>query len=79
MSTPGNPTPITRQARVAGAVKYRLGDGPMCKVPPGPVEVTLAATDATLTWAVDEGRQSAAVPLHEYQRMLRDRAIVLDA
>lgn len=66
-----------RQAKVAGPVKYRLGDGPMCKVPRGPVEVTLADIDATLTWEVEDNRQSAAIPLHEFRRMVRERAIVM--
>lgn len=67
----------THQGKVTGAVKYRLGDGPMCKVPRGPVEVIVADTDATLSWHVDDKPASAAIPLHEFQRMLRDRAIVL--
>ena len=69
----------TRQAKVTGAVKYRMGDGPMCKIPRGPVEVTVAETDATLSWETEETRQSAAIPMHEFRRMLRSRAIVLQS
>lgn len=64
-------------ANVTGTVKVRMGDGPMFELPNGPVEVTLAPNDVTLSWAQDDTRQAAAVPLVEFQRLLREKAIVM--
>lgn len=69
------PEPTAQAATVVGEVRFRMGDGPMRTVPPGPVALTLTATDATLSWQADDSAQSAAVPLHEYTRMVRDGAI----
>lgn len=67
--------PRTERATVTGEVRFRMGDGPMRTVPPGPVELTLTATDATLSWSAEDTAQTAAVPLHEFTRMVRDGAI----
>ena len=67
----------SKQAKVVGLVRFRMGDGPMCKVPRGSVEVTLAANDATLSWDAGDSKQSAAIPMHEFNRMVREHAIVM--
>lgn len=69
--------PQTEQATVTGEVRFRMGDGPMRTVPPGPVALTLTATDATLSWTTDDTAQTAALPIHEFNRMVRDGALKL--
>lgn len=75
-AAPAQP-PQTAQATVVGEVRFRMGDGPLRTVPLGPVELTLTATDATLSWTAEDTAQTAALPLHEFTRMLRDGAIKL--
>lgn len=68
---------MTRQGHVVGTVHFRLGEGPMCKVPKGPVEVILAPLDATLSWDHGETRQAAAIPMPDFRRLLREGKLVI--
>ena len=68
---------MTRQGQVVGTVHFRLGEGPMCKVPKGPVEVILAPHDATLCWDHGETRQAAAIPMMDFRRLVRERQLLL--
>ncbi len=63
------------QAQVIGEVCYREGDGPLLPIPPGPVEVETTAQDAVISWTDGEVSGTAALPLANYQRYVRDGAI----
>lgn len=65
-------------ADIKGIVEYRLGDGPLCSVPQGPVEIETGATDVTLSWGNADTRQSAAIPASDFSRYVADKAIVID-
>ena len=64
-------------AEVRGTVEYRLGDGPLCSVPKGPVEVETAGNDVTLSWTNGETRQSTAIPASDFSRYVASKAIVI--
>jgi hypothetical protein len=64
-------------ADVKGIVEYRLGDGPLCSVPQGPVEIETGASDVTLSWGSAEARQSAAIPAGDFSRYVADKVIVI--
>jgi hypothetical protein len=65
-------------ADIRGTVEYRLGDGPLCSVPKGPVEVDASASDVTLSWGSGQTRQSAAIPASDFSRYVASKAIVID-
>lgn len=67
----------TATAEIKGIVEYRLGDGPLCSVPQGPVEVETGANDVTLSWGNADTRQSAAIPASDFSRYVTDKAIVI--
>lgn len=67
---------MTHTATVQGVVQYRIGEGPVCKVPYGPVEVEVSDMDVTLSWEADDTRQSAAMPRQEFARYLADKSIL---
>jgi hypothetical protein len=67
----------TASADIKGIVEYRLGDGPLCSVPQGPVEIETGADDVTLSWGSAETRQSAAIPASDFSRYVADKAIVI--
>ena len=64
-------------ARIAGPVEFRAGDGPQLKIPEGNCQVLMADDSVVLTWA--EGGQSltAAIPKIEFDRYIEEGAIVL--
>ncbi|VTU16303.1 hypothetical protein [Variovorax sp. PBL-E5] len=67
---------MAANAQVTGKVEYRAGDGPMLRIPEGPIEVEMAADSAVLSWG-DEGRiQSTAIPLLEYRRFVDEGMII---
>jgi hypothetical protein len=70
---------MAQTARIVGKVEYREGDGPNITIRPGPVEVTAAATDVTLSWVDEEVRGSAAMPLTDFKRYLAEGCIVMEA
>ncbi|VTU24114.1 hypothetical protein H6CHR_02127 [Variovorax sp. PBL-H6] len=65
-------------AMVKGEVNYRAGDGPMIRIPEGPVEVELADDSAVLSWGDAGNTQSTALPIAEYERYVRDGLIALN-
>ena len=67
----------TTLADIRGTVEYRLGDGPLCSVPKGPVEVETAGNDVTLSWGSGQTRQSAAIPASDFSRYVASKAIVI--
>ena len=69
---------MAQTARIVGKVEYREGDGTNITIRPGPVEVTLSETDATLSWVDEEVRGSAAMPLTDFNRHVKEGSIQLD-
>jgi hypothetical protein len=65
------------RADVRGTVEYRLGDGPLCSVPKGPIEIETAENDVTLSWGSGDTRQSAAIPAGDFSRYVASKAIVI--
>lgn len=70
---------MTQRAQVQGPVDYRLGDGPLQRVPRGEIEIEVGEADVTLSWDQDETRQSTAMPKADFARYLAAKAIVVDA
>jgi hypothetical protein len=68
---------MPKHATVRGTVVYRMGDGPACRVPRGPIEVELSPCDVTLSWHQDDRPQYAAVPRADFSHWLACRAIVM--
>lgn len=68
---------MSHQALVIGTVEYRLGEGPKCLVPKGPVEIELSDLDVTLSWETDETRQSGSMPKADFGRYLAEKDIEL--
>jgi hypothetical protein len=62
-------------ARVVGEVQYRNGDGPVAVIPLGPVEIEKTDQDATVSWQDGDTRNSAAMPLDEFERYEREGAV----
>jgi hypothetical protein len=71
--------PTSRAARIIGTVEYREGDGANKVIRPGPVEVTITAADATLSWVDGQTRGSAAMPLSDYHGYVVRGLITLGA
>ena len=49
------PEPTPQAGMIAGCVTYRPGDGAPIEIPIGPVEITIAADSATLSWDAGDG------------------------
>jgi hypothetical protein len=64
-------------ADIKGIVEYRLGDGPLCSVPQGPVEIETQGNDVTISWGSADTRQAAAIPASDFSRYVADKAIVI--
>ena len=58
---------MSQEARITGKVEYRQGDGITATIRPGPVEVQTTPVDVTLSWADGETRNSAAMPLTDFE------------
>lgn len=69
---------MIQQARITGKVEYREGDGANITIRPGPCEVEETALDATISWTDGETHGSAAMPLTDYRRYVRSKAIHVD-
>ena len=69
---------MAQTARIEGKVEYRGGDGPAVEIREGPVEVSLSATDATLSWVEEEAHGSAAMPIGDFRRYVKEGKIKLD-
>ena len=70
---------MTQNAHVTGKVEYREGDGVNMTIRPGPVDVQITATDATLSWADGETRGSAAMPIGDFKSYVAKGLIALRA
>ena len=70
---------MTEHATIVGTVEYRLGDGPNCEIPKGPVSFELGPNDVTLSWGDGETRESTAIPRTDFSRYVVEKAIELQA
>jgi uncharacterized cupin superfamily protein len=68
---------MAQTAHIVGKVEYREGDGTNIAIRPGPVEVTRSETDVTLSWVDEEVRGSAAMPLTDFDRHVKEGRIRL--
>ncbi len=68
---------MAQSAHIVGKVEYRGGDGPAVEIREGPVEVSLSYTDATLSWVDEEVHGSAAMPIGDFQRYVKEGQIKL--
>lgn len=68
---------MTQTARIVGTVEYRLGDGAMMRIPPGPVEIETTRTEATLSWVDGDTHGAAAIPLAQFRHYVAQGAIAL--
>ena len=65
---------------IAGCVTYRPGEGAPIEIPRGPVEVTLAAESATLSWDAGDGVAGlTAIPKIQFDDYIGKGLITLGA
>lgn len=69
---------MAQTARIVGKVEYRGGDGPAVEIREGPVEVSLSNTDATLSWVEEDAHGSAAMPIGDFRRYVKEGKLKLD-
>jgi hypothetical protein len=70
---------MAKQARIRGRVEYREGDGPTMPIPTGPCEIEETELDATISWVDGNTRDSAALPIADFRRYVKTKAIeILD-
>lgn len=71
---------MTQQATiVSDDVTYTPGDGAPIAIARGPIEIELSEDSATLSWTADNNAAgSAAMPLAEFERYVREGKIALD-
>ena len=70
---------MSHSAQIVGKVEYREGDGANITIRPGPCEIEETALDATISWIDGDSHGSAAMPIGDYRRYVRRKAIRLDA
>ena len=64
-------------ARIAGDVAFRAGDGPQLKIPKGNCQIMMADDSVVLTWT-DQGQSlTAAIPKIEFDRYIQEGCVVL--
>lgn len=69
---------MIRNARIAGKVEYREGDGANITIRLGPCEVEETPLDVTISWTDGDSRGSAAIPIADYRRYIASKAIQFD-
>jgi hypothetical protein len=68
-----------QQAVVRGEVTFRVGDGMLMPIPPGPVEIDVADDSVTVGWTESNGAAgSTAITRDEYERYVREGKIRVD-
>ena len=76
--TAAEPTP--QPGMIVGCVTYRPGEGAPIEIPRGPVEVTLAAESATLSWDAGGGVAGlTALPKIQFDDYISKGLITLGA
>ena len=77
-STTMNTTATSRlDARIAGVVEFRAGDGPQIRIPEGVCQALVADDSVVLTWTEDGNPLTAAIPRIEFDRFVTEGQIVL--
>lgn len=69
---------MSQQAIIRGEVSFRVGDGMMMPIPPGPVEIEVADDSVTLGWTRNGSVGSTAITRDEYERYVREGKIRVD-
>jgi hypothetical protein len=54
-------------ARISGCVEFRAGDGPMMRIPEGPVHIVLAEDSAVIHWEEEGAALNTAIPRIDYE------------
>jgi hypothetical protein len=70
---------MLKNARIAGKVEYREGDGANITIRPGSIQVEETAMDATLSWTDADSHGSAAMPIADFRRYVAQKAILIDS
>jgi hypothetical protein len=68
---------MAQSAHIVGKVEYRGGDGPPVEIREGTVEVSLSDADATLSWVEEDVHGSAAMPIGDFRRYVKEGKIKL--
>ena len=69
---------MSQQAIIRGEVSFRVGDGVMMPIPPGPVEIEVADDSVTIGWTDPNGSAgSTAITRDEYERYVSEGKIRL--
>jgi hypothetical protein len=67
---------MSQQAIIRGEVCFRVGDGVMMPIPPGPVEIEVADDSVTLGWTdTNRSAGSTAITRDEYERYVSEGKI----
>ena len=69
---------MSQHALIRGEVCFRAGDGILMPIPNGPVDIEMADDSVALGWSYDGTKSSAAIPIDEYERHVREGHIRLD-
>jgi len=66
---------IQANGEIRGVVEFRAGDGPMVRIPEGPVQVVLGEDSAVIHWEEAGAALNAAIPLVDYEEHLEAQRI----
>ena len=69
-------TNIQPNAHIRGVVEFRAGDGPMVRIPEGPVQVVLAEDSAVIHWEEGGAALNTAIPRIDYDEHVEAGRIV---
>ena len=58
-------------AHIRGVVEFRAGDGPMMRIPEGPVLIVLGEDSAVIHWEDGGAVLNTAIPLVDYEEHLQ--------
>lgn len=66
---------IEPNAHIRGVVEFRAGDGPMVRIPEGPVQIVLADDSAVIHWLEEGAGLNAAIPRVDYEEHVKAQRI----
>lgn len=69
-------THIEPNAHIRGLVEFRAGDGPMVRIPEGPVQIVLAEDSAVIHWEEGGAALNTAIPRTDYDEHVEAGRIV---
>ena len=70
-------TRLQPNAQVRGVVEFRAGDGPMVRIPEGPVQVVVSEDSAVIHWEEEGAALNAAIPRVDYEEHVEAKRIGL--